>query len=74
MKPPKATTDYEHGQMMGMLVIVSLLENAREANVPISHKVLDTIKNVASRDLAEYLGKPEEDVLLLVDQRLRSII
>lgn len=59
--------------MMGMLVIIKLLENAREANRPLSVKLFRTVKDIASRDLAEYLQKPEEDVLLMVDEQLRKI-
>lgn len=73
MKTPKATTDYAHGQMMGMLVIIQLLEQAKETQKPVTGNMIQTIKNVCTRDLAQYLERPEEDVLLLVDEQLRKI-
>ncbi len=73
MQAPKATTDYAHGQMMGMLVIIQLFDNARESNSTIDLGTLNRVKDIASRDLAEYLDIPEEDVLLLVNEQLRNI-
>lgn len=73
MKPPKASTDYAQGQMMGMLVIIQMLENAIDTKVKVPQEKLTTIKRVAVDSLSEYLQKPGEDVILLVDQVLRTI-
>lgn len=67
------SNEYEQGQMMGMLVVIQMLENAREQNVPIMHSTLDKIKRIAVKSLSEYLEKPEEDVILLVNEQLGSI-
>lgn len=71
--PPKPTEDYGHGQMMGMLVVIQMFENAREAGVMIKGSSLEAIKKIAVKDLAEYLKKPEEDVFLMVDQQLKKV-
>lgn len=73
MKTPKPTDEYGHGQMMGMLVIIQMLENAREEGMGIRQEVFDKIKSIAGKDLAEYLDKPEEDVYLLVDKQLKEM-
>lgn len=73
MQPPKPGTEYAQGQMMGMLVIIQMLEAAEDTKVPIDSKRLQTIKNVAVNSLSEYLQKPGEDVILLVDKVLKSI-
>lgn len=72
--PPKITDDYGHGQMMGMLVIIQLLENARDDNKVVPGTMIQKIKDVASRDLAVYLDRHEEDVLLLVNEQIRTIL
>jgi len=71
--PPKPSDDYGHGQMMGMLVVIQLFENARDAGTTINEKVLENIKKIAAGDLAGYLDKPEEDVYLLVETQLKEI-
>jgi hypothetical protein len=73
MKQPKPSDDYGHGQMMGMLVIIQLLENSREVNIPVPSSTFETIKKIAVNDLAGYLEKPEEDIFLLVDQQLKKV-
>jgi hypothetical protein len=73
MPAPKATNEYGHGQMMGMLVIIQLFENARDDKRSVDGRLMQRIKEIATRDLSEYLEKPEEDVLLLVNEQLRSV-
>lgn len=70
---PVPGNDYSQGQMMGMLVIIQMFENAIEAKKPIPQSTTNKIKSIAVRALSEYLQKPEEDVILLVDQQLRNI-
>lgn len=71
MQKPKPTTEYEHGQMMGMLVIIMMLEQGITAeHGPIFKK----IKELSVAGLAEYLSKPEEDVYLMVDKELKDIL
>lgn len=72
MKQPLPSEDYGHGQMMGMLVVIQLFENAQDVGRVIPQSTLDTIKGIAAKDLADYLKKPEEDVYLLVDQQLKE--
>jgi len=73
MKQPVPSDDYGHGQMMGMLVMIRLFENARDADSYIPDTTLETIKRIAVSDLAQFLSKPEEDVYLLVDQQLKKV-
>lgn len=69
---PKPTTEYEHGQMMGMLVVIQFIESAGETGI--DGMIFDKIKKIAVEDLAEYLSKPEEDVHLLVDNQLKDLV
>ena len=73
MPPIKITDEYGHGQMMGMLVAIQMYENADEIGHRVPQTVVDKIKRIAANDLAGYLKKPEEDVMLLVEQRLKDI-
>lgn len=73
MQTPKPTTEYEHGQMMGMLVIISMLENISDVESTPYGATFEKIKRLAAQDLSEYLKKPEEDVYLLVEQELKSL-
>lgn len=67
------TDEYGHGQMMGMLVIIELIETIAEAGATLDPSVLEKIKRIAVSDLAQYLNKPEEDVHLLVETKLKDI-
>lgn len=58
---------------MGMLVVIMMLEDSRDSQVPIPAKTIEKIKKVAVENLAQYLDKPEEDVTLLVETELRNI-
>lgn len=71
--PPKPSDDYGHGQMMGMLVVIQMFENAKLKDVSIREDVLENIKRLAVSDLSQYLDKPEEDVHLLINQQLKEI-
>lgn len=73
MQPEIPNDDYSHGQMMGMLVVIMMMENALDNKLQINGDTLETIKRVSVEHLAEYLKKPEEDVLLLVTEQLRTI-
>lgn len=73
MDTQKPNTDYENGQMMGMLCIVRLIRSAEETNTGIPGEVFDKIERIASESLATYLGKPEEDVILMVDKQLNTL-
>lgn len=72
MEKPKPTSEYEHGQMMGMLVIIQAIEKSGENGISVD--IFDKIKRLAVQDLSEYLKKPEEDVHLMVDNQLKDII
>lgn len=73
MKLPMPSSDYGHGQMMGMLVVIQMFDNAADNGIIIPRNTLDTIRKIASGDLAEYFKKPDEDVLLLVEQQLKEV-
>lgn len=73
MQKPTPTTDYEHGQMMGMLVIIQIIENSIDDDMGVPASVFDKIKRLAAEDLADYLDKPEEDVYLMVEEELKDL-
>lgn len=73
MDKPVPGYEYSMGQMMGMLVIIQMLQNAQEAKVFVPNQTLDKIKAISAKSLAEYLQKPEEDVLLLVNEQLSKV-
>lgn len=72
MQKPKPTSEYEHGQMMGMLVMITTFENMIEHGIPFTDSSFDKIKGIAAQDLSEYLKIPEEDVHLLVDKQIKE--
>ena len=71
---PKPTDDYGHGQMMGMLSIITLIENLPYINESQYGPILQNVKRAAATDLSEYLKKPEEDVYLMVEKELKELI
>lgn len=73
MQKPTPSTEYEHGQMMGMLVMIMTFENMMEHGIPLTDSSFDKIKDIAAKDLAGYLKQPEEDVYLLVDKQIKDI-
>lgn len=73
METPKPTTEYEHGQMMGMLVIISMVEKISDLEKTPYGSTFEKIKRLAAQDLSGYLKKPEEDVYLLVDNELKEL-
>ena len=73
MQKPTPTSEYEHGQMMGMLVMIMTFENMMEHGIPFTDSSFDKIKDIAAKDLAGYLKQPEEDVYLLVDRQIKDI-
>lgn len=73
MDMPEPTDDYGHGQMMGMLVIIQLIEEAHAAGTTVRPETFDKIKRIAVSDLAEFLDKPEEDVHLLIETQLKEM-
>ena len=73
MQKPTPSTEYEHGQMMGVLVMIMTFENMMEHGIPFTDSSFDKIKDIAVKDLAGYLKKPEEDIYLLVDNQIKDI-
>lgn len=71
--PPKPTDEYGHGQMMGMLVMITMIENVVDLDGTPHGPTFERIKALAVSDLSQYLNKPEEDVYLLVDTELKEI-
>lgn len=71
--PVTPNNDYEQGQMMGMLCIIRLIRNAEETNTGIDGNIFDKIERLASESLSSYLDKPEEDIVLMVDQLLSTL-
>jgi len=69
----KPSNDYAQGQMMGMLCIIRLMRRAEESKQVVPDIVLTNIQHIATQSLSEYLQKPEEDIILLVDTELEKI-
>jgi hypothetical protein len=72
MDKPVPTDEYQHGEMMGMLTIIMMLEAARDAKVETPVEKFEQLKWFAVADLARFFDKPEEDVILLVQNELRK--
>lgn len=60
---------FNAGQMVGMLVILTYIENNRG----ISQDMIDMIKQVAADNSQVYLEKPTEDIFLMVDNLVKEI-
>lgn len=73
MQTPTPTTEYDHGQMMGMLVVITMVEKISDLESTPYGPTFEKIKRLAAKDLSEYLNKPEEDVYLLVDEELKAL-
>lgn len=57
------------GQMIGMLVILTFIEN----NQGIPVEILDQLKKVAATNAEVYFEKPAEDIHLMVENILKEI-
>lgn len=60
---------FNAGQMVGMLVILTFIEN----NDGIPKEMLESLKQVTATNAQEYLQRPTEDVFLLVDNLVKEI-
>lgn len=71
MQPQKR--DYKDpfnaGQMVGMLVMLTFIEN----NDGIDKEVVYKLKNLAARNTEEYFQKPSEDIFLMIDNLVKEI-
>lgn len=57
------------GQMVGMLVILTFIEN----NEGIPESVLQQIKDIAATNAQTYFDKPTEDIFLMIDDLVNEI-
>jgi len=60
---------FNAGQMMGMLVILTFIEQQKG----IHEKTLSEIKSAVVHNLQVYIDKPEEDIYLIVDEMVKEI-
>jgi hypothetical protein len=60
---------FNAGQMVGMLVMLTFIEK----NNGISQATLEQIKQVTATNAQEFLGKPTEDVFLMVEGMVKEI-
>lgn len=60
---------FNAGQMVGMLVMLTFIEK----NHGISEETLQQIKQVTANNAQEFLGKPTEDVFLMVEGMVKDI-
>lgn len=63
------TDPFIAGQMVGMLVILTHIENSRG----ISDESLQKIKRIAANNAEQYLQKPTEDIFLMVEDMVKDI-
>lgn len=67
---PKDFKDpFNAGQMVGMLVALTFIENQGG----ISAEILEKIKFVCATNAQTYLDKPTEDIFLMIDQLVKEI-
>lgn len=70
MKQKIDTKDpFTAGQMIGMLVILTFIENNQ--GIPI--EVLEKLKAISASNVEEYFEKPSEDIYLMVDNIVKEI-
>lgn len=60
---------FNAGQMVGMLVMVTFIEK----NGGITSDIIDQIKQTCARNIEPFLGKPSEDIFLMVDNMIKEI-
>ena len=67
------TKDFEDpfnaGQMVGMLVMLTFIENNKE----VSASAIDRLKWICANNAAISMKKPTEDVLLVIDNLVKDI-
>lgn len=60
---------FNAGQMVGMLVILSIIEK----NGGIDQILINKIKLVSAENASEYFCRPAEDVCLMIDNLVKGI-
>lgn len=60
---------FNAGQMVGMLVMLTFIEE----NNGINKEILEKIKEVAANNAQAFLNKPTEDIFLMVDNLVKEI-
>lgn len=60
---------FDAGQMIGMLMMLAFIEK----NGGISEDLADKIKDIAASSIEEYMEKPSEDILLMVDELMEEL-
>jgi hypothetical protein len=60
---------FNAGQMVGMLVMLTSIEN----NGGITQDVIDQIKHNCANNLEVYFEKPAEDIFLMIDNMVKDI-
>lgn len=60
---------FNAGQMVGMLVMLTFIEN--HPNMP--QKMIDELKQVTAHNAQIFLQKPTEDIFLLIDNLVKEI-
>lgn len=69
MKNKDFKDPFNAGQMVGMMVMLTSIEN----NDGITQDVIDQIKFNCANNLQEYFDKPTEDIFLLIDNMVKDI-
>ena len=63
------TDPFSAGQMVGMLVMLTFIEN----HGGIDEETIYKIKHLAANNVQEYFQKPSEDIFLMVDNLVKEI-
>lgn len=63
------TDPFNAGQMVGMLVVLTFIEN----NGGIPKDLLEKMKQLAANNAQDYLQQPTEDIFLMVDNLVNEI-
>lgn len=69
-KPDKFADPFSAGQLVGILVILTFIEQ----NQGIHKDFLEKLKATCAEKSAAYLDRPTEDVMLFVDGLIKEII
>ena len=69
LKTNDFTDPFSAGQMVGMLVMLTFIEN----HGGIDEETIYKIKHLAANNVQEYFQKPSEDIFLMVDNLVKEI-
>lgn len=69
MNPKSKESQFTSGQMVGMLVMMTFIEN----NPDIDPDFMRRLKQATASSVEDYFDKPTEDILLMIDKLVEGI-